>query len=116
MTYFDFNSASEQTSFDLIPKGTLVRLCLASAYAAYKTTADSTGPWKDSVIAITRDVINLDKVSRIAYQLQYDAYKSKHDTSNAMQSLGVKHVADRKVGPKVPEELTVQEAPSQSTA
>ena len=69
------------------PRGTLVRLCLASAYAAYKTTADSTGPWKDSVIAITRDVINLDKVSRIAYQLQYDAYKSKNDTTNALQSL-----------------------------
>jgi hypothetical protein len=26
MTYFDFNSASEQTSFDPIPKGTLVRV------------------------------------------------------------------------------------------
>jgi len=26
MTYFDFNSASEQTSFDLIPKATLVRV------------------------------------------------------------------------------------------
>lgn len=26
MTYFDFNSASEQTSVDLIPKGTLVRV------------------------------------------------------------------------------------------
>ena len=26
MTYFDFNSASEQTSFDLIPKGTLARV------------------------------------------------------------------------------------------
>ena len=26
MTYFDFNSASEQTSFDLIPKGALVRV------------------------------------------------------------------------------------------
>ena len=26
MTYFDFNSASEQTSFDLIPKGSLVRV------------------------------------------------------------------------------------------
>lgn len=26
MTYFDFNTASEQTSFDLIPKGTLVRV------------------------------------------------------------------------------------------
>jgi hypothetical protein len=26
MTYFDFNSASEQTSFELIPKGSLVRV------------------------------------------------------------------------------------------
>ena len=26
MTYFDFNSASEQTSFDLTPKGTVVRV------------------------------------------------------------------------------------------
>jgi len=26
MTYFDFNSASEQTSFELIPKGTLLRV------------------------------------------------------------------------------------------
>ncbi len=69
------------------PKATLVRLCLASAYQAYKTTADSTGPWKDSVIAITRAITALDKSSRIAYQLQYDAYKSKNDTANAMQAL-----------------------------
>jgi len=26
MSFFDFNSASEQTSFDLIPKGALVRV------------------------------------------------------------------------------------------
>ena len=26
MTYFDFNSAQEQTSFDLIPRGTVVRV------------------------------------------------------------------------------------------
>ena len=69
------------------PKSTLLRLCLASAYANMKTTADSTGPWKDSVIAITREVMALDKTSRIAYQLQYDAYKQKSDTSNALQAL-----------------------------
>ena len=69
------------------PKATIARLCLASAYAAMKTTADSTGPWKDSVISITRDIMNLDKSSRIAYQLAYDAYKTKNDTTNALQAL-----------------------------
>jgi predicted Zn-dependent protease len=69
------------------PKATIARLCLASAYAAMKTTADSTGPWKDSVISITKDIMNLDKASRIAYQLQYDAYKTKNDTANALQAL-----------------------------
>ena len=69
------------------PKATILRLCLASAYANMKTTADSTGPWKDSVIAVTRDIMNLDRTSRIAYQLQYDAYKQKSDTSNALQAL-----------------------------
>ena len=69
------------------PKATIARLCLASAYAAMKTTSDSTGPWKDSVISITKDIMNLDKASRIAYQLQYDAYKTKNDTTNALQAL-----------------------------
>ena len=26
MTFFDFNSAAEQSSYDLIPKGTVVRV------------------------------------------------------------------------------------------
>jgi tetratricopeptide (TPR) repeat protein len=69
------------------PKATILRLCLASAYANMKTSADSTGPFKDSVIAITHEIMNLDKTSRIAYQLQYDAYKQKHDTTNALQAL-----------------------------
>jgi tetratricopeptide (TPR) repeat protein len=69
------------------PKATIVRLCLGSAYAAMKSTADSAGPWKDSVIAITKVVIDLDKVSRIAYQLQIDAYKSMHDTTNLVPAL-----------------------------
>jgi predicted Zn-dependent protease len=69
------------------PKGTLVRLCMAQAYQAQKTTADSTGPWKDSVIAVTKEIMTLDKSSRIAYQLQYGAYKEKNDTANALAAL-----------------------------
>jgi predicted Zn-dependent protease len=69
------------------PKGTLARLCLAQSYQLSKTTADSTGPWKDSVIAVTKDIMNLDKTSKIAYQLQYDAYKAKNDMANALTAL-----------------------------
>jgi tetratricopeptide (TPR) repeat protein len=69
------------------PKATLARLCLASAFQAQKLTADSTGPWKDSVIAVTREVANLDKRSRIAYQLQIDAFKAKNDTASLVPAL-----------------------------
>ena len=69
------------------PKGTLLRLCLASAYANMKTGVDSTQPWKDSVIAITREIMTLDKSSGLAYSLQYEAYKQKLDTANALQAL-----------------------------
>ena len=69
------------------PKSTLARLCLASAFQAWKTTADSTKPWADSVLAITRDITTLDGRSKIAYQLQYDAYKQKSDTINSLRAL-----------------------------
>jgi tetratricopeptide (TPR) repeat protein len=69
------------------PKATIARLCLASAYQSMKSTADSTGPWKDSVIAVTQSITQLDRASRIAYQLQYDAYKSKNDTVNLVPAL-----------------------------
>lgn len=69
------------------PKSTIARLCLASSYAAMKMTADSVGPWKDSVIAITKVVLDLDKVSRMAYQFQIEAYKQLHDTANLVPAL-----------------------------
>ncbi len=70
------------------PRATIARLCLASAYANMKTSpTESTGPWKDSVISITKDIMALDKSSRIAYSLQYDAYKQKNDTANSLQAL-----------------------------
>ena len=69
------------------PKSTISRLCLASAFQAWKTTADSTKPWADSVIAVTKQVVELDPKSKIAYQLQYDAYKAKSDTNNMVPAL-----------------------------
>ena len=69
------------------PRAVLLRLCMASAYANMRVGADSTQPWKDSVIAITREILKLDKHSRIAYQLQYDVYKAKHDTANALAAV-----------------------------
>lgn len=69
------------------PKATITRLCLASSYAAMKMTADSAGPWKDSVIAITKVIIDLDRVSTLAYKLQIDAYKTVHDTASLVPAL-----------------------------
>jgi tetratricopeptide (TPR) repeat protein len=69
------------------PKATIARLCLASAFQSWKTTADSTRPWADSVLKVTREVIALDPRSKIAYTLAYDAYKTKGDSNNALQAL-----------------------------
>jgi lipopolysaccharide biosynthesis regulator YciM len=69
------------------PKATLARLCLASAFQSWKATADSTKPWADSVIKITKEVTALDPRSKIAYTLAYDAYKAKGDTASALKSL-----------------------------
>jgi lipopolysaccharide biosynthesis regulator YciM len=81
--------AAARKGIQQYPKATLARLCLASAYQAIKTTADSTTKswWADSVIAITKEVATLDPRSKIAYTLQYDAYKVKNDTTNFLQSL-----------------------------
>ncbi|MEP6619981.1 MAG: hypothetical protein ABJE47_11725 [bacterium] len=69
------------------PKSTLLRLCIAQAFASQKATVDSTGPWKDSVIAVTKSVLDLDPKSNIALRLEYDAFKSKGDMPNAMATL-----------------------------
>jgi tetratricopeptide (TPR) repeat protein len=80
--------AAARRGIQAYPKATLARLCLASAYQAMKSAPDSArNGWADSVLSVTREVTALDKQSRIAYQLQYDAYKTKNDTANALQSL-----------------------------
>ncbi len=46
MSYFDFNDADQQQSFDLIPKGTLVRLRLTIKPGGYDDPAQGwTGGW-----------------------------------------------------------------------
>jgi lipopolysaccharide biosynthesis regulator YciM len=80
--------AAARKGIQQYPKATLARLCLASAFQAVKNTPDSsTKPWADSVIAVTKEVVSLDPRSKIAYTLQYDAYKMKNDTTNFLQSL-----------------------------
>ena len=81
--------AAARKGIQQYPKATLARLCLASAYQAIKNSPDSSTKtwWADSVIAITKEVAQLDPRSKIAYTLQYDAYKLKNDTTNFLQSL-----------------------------
>jgi lipopolysaccharide biosynthesis regulator YciM len=79
--------AAARKGIQSYPKATLARLCLASAFQAWKTTADSTKPWADSVIAVTKQVAAIDPRSKIAFTLQYDAYQAKHDTANALEAL-----------------------------
>ena len=81
--------AAARKGIQQYPKATLSRLCLASAYQAIKNTADSSTKtwWADSVIAITKEVAQLDPRSKIAYTLQYDAYKLKNDTTNFLGAL-----------------------------
>ena len=83
----DLAIAAARKAIAAYPKATISRLCLASAYQSWKTTADSTKPWADSVISITRQVIALDPRSKIAFTLAYDAYKVKNDTANSLQAL-----------------------------
>ncbi|MFL5604878.1 MAG: hypothetical protein ACJ8AD_00395 [Gemmatimonadaceae bacterium] len=79
--------ASARKGIAAYPKATIARLCLASAFQSWKTTADSTKPWADSVLKVTKEVIALDPRSKIAYTLAYDAYKAKNDSTNSLQSL-----------------------------
>ncbi|MCY7380412.1 MAG: hypothetical protein LH467_13875 [Gemmatimonadaceae bacterium] len=83
----DLAVAAARKAITAYPKATISRLCLASAYQSWKTTADSTKPWADSVISVTRQVIALDPRSKIAFTLAYDAYKAKNDTANSLKAL-----------------------------
>jgi tetratricopeptide (TPR) repeat protein len=84
----DAAAAAARKAIASYPRSTLARLCLASAYQAWKSGPDSaTKPWKDSVLAVTKSVLAIDKMSKLAYQMQYDVYKANNDATNKMESL-----------------------------
>jgi tetratricopeptide (TPR) repeat protein len=71
------------------PKATIARLCLASAYQAWKNGPDSTSkPWaKDSVFAVATSITAIDKMSKIAWQQIYDVEKARGNSKAAMEAL-----------------------------
>jgi hypothetical protein len=85
----DLAIAAARKAIASYPKATIARLCLASAYQAWKNGPDSASkPWaKDSVLAIANSITAIDKASTIAIRQQYDAYKALGDQAKAMQSL-----------------------------
>ena len=69
-------------------KATISRLCLANAYQSWKMGPDSaTKPWKDSVLAVTNAILNIDKLNLMALTLQYGVYKEQKEEDKAMQTL-----------------------------
>lgn len=85
---YDAAIAAARKGIQTYPRATIARLCLASAYQAFKNTPDSASRhWQDSVLAITKSVDAIDNASKLSATLQYDVYKARHDTANAMEAL-----------------------------
>ena len=84
----DVATAAARKAIASYPRSTLARLCLATAYQSWKTGPDSaTKPWKDSVLSVTKSILAIDKMSKLAYQMQYDVYKANNDATNKMEAL-----------------------------
>jgi thioredoxin-like negative regulator of GroEL len=85
---YDAAIAAARKGIQSYSKATIARLCLASAYQAFKNTPDSASRhWQDSVLAITKAIDAIDNASKLAATLQYDVYKARNDTANAMEAL-----------------------------
>ena len=69
-------------------RATIARLCLANAYQSWKAGPDSNSkPWKDSVLAVTNAITQIDPASTMALRLQYGVYEAQKDDSKQMQTL-----------------------------
>jgi len=84
----DAAMASARKAIGSYPRATIARLCLAQAFQTWKAGPDSNSkPWKDSLLAVTNAITNVDKLSTMALTYQYDVYKAMGDKSKAMQAL-----------------------------
>ncbi|HEY4130914.1 MAG TPA: hypothetical protein VGM50_09870 [Gemmatimonadaceae bacterium] len=62
------------------PKSTLARLCILTAYNGQKTASP------DSIITVSKALLETDPASMIALASLADAYKAKGDTASALQT------------------------------
>jgi len=85
----DLAIAAARKGISTYPKATIARLCLASAFQAWKNGPDSTSkPWaKDSVFAVATSITAIDKMSKIAWQQIYDVEKARGNSKAAMEAL-----------------------------
>ena len=84
----DVAAAAARKGIGTYQRATISRLCLANAYQSWKLGPDSsTKPWKDSVLAVTNAITQIDPNSTMALRLQYDVYKAQDDKQKALQTL-----------------------------
>ncbi len=77
---FDLAVAAANAGIVKYPQGTLVRLCLASAYQAMKLPPDS-------VLRVIDEVRRIDPRNVFALGLAFGAYQTKGDQENAVRAL-----------------------------
>jgi tetratricopeptide (TPR) repeat protein len=84
----DAAAAAARKAMGSYPRATIARLCLANAYQSWKSGADSASkPWKDSVLAVTNAITQIDPRSTMALRLQYGVYEAQKDTAKMTETL-----------------------------
>src|SRR5690349_19836557 len=81
-------TAAARKAIGSYQRATIARLCLANAYQSWKTGPDSNSkPWKDSVLAVTNAITQIDPASTMALRLQYGVYEAQKDQQKQTETL-----------------------------
>ena len=84
----DAATAAARKAIGSYQRATIARLCLANAYQSWKTGPDSNSkPWKDSVLAVTNAITQIDPASTMALRLQYGVYEAQKDQPKMTETL-----------------------------
>jgi tetratricopeptide (TPR) repeat protein len=84
----DAAAAAARKAMGSYPRATIARLCLANAYQSWKAGPDSASkPWKDSVLAVTNAITQIDPRSTMALRLRYGVYEAQKDTAKMTETL-----------------------------
>jgi len=84
----DAAAAAARKAMGSYPRATIARLCLANAYQSWKAGPDSASkPWKDSVLAVTNAITQIDPASTMALRLQYGVYEAQQNQQKMTETL-----------------------------